>query len=842
MKIKQIFSYLYIVRAAFIGAALLASVLAFPTQVHEIYRAVSVALLDNTIASKGLAFSVIASVLAASFFFSSLSYALIEHHRYVVADPNKPRDSIQKLTPNILSAVVGVLPLLGLTVGVAISVSADLSSDSLIPILAGEGPPQHLAFQDSFLPQLPQFMNDYKLSIEVAAKEILSAVSIREVAVLFLAGICCLVFVLIVFSVRIPLLNGRSVFSFALIFSLIIVTICITAFIAFPGVLDASDKLKNIMPGLEGVAASSISLSRILGLIGISSVFFILSTYFLSCMFRAFDKLSIPILSSLIVALIVFSWAELNDNHTVRKIIIPPKQIANANPETVQASKDNELTHLSELSRDFTKWLQRRPDYIKNKFAAPVDSDEAEDKSRPFPIVIVAAQGGGIYAANLTALALSRLYHRCPAIAHHVFAVSALSGGALGAAAFAAAQRELSFKEVKAVANENVVQGLNEVCHTNEVRNDGASREVEQLARRFLQEDFIAPIAAAGLFPDFVQRFIPLAVPALDRARAFELAIEDSWNNVRSADGEDAKSIKNYMSLGLKESWQPDIVHRPWPMLILTATKPSQGSRVAFLPRKMRNEKHTRFEPATYEINADEISSNPNVSVVSQVVLPSYYDIRLSTAIGVSARFPLILPPANFGSPQFPLRLVDGGYFENTAIETALDLVDQLVEELKFEFGGDAAWRKKYAFHLLILTETDRDAGEWSLNEIGGHLQALLMTRVRRAHLARYKQAPRSYPNIEQAFTIELDRNGLNLPFGLWQSVSSQELVAQQVGLKDVIDEEACENTFSIDELKRTDWFNEDSSLHEALAMLHSNNCTYLKLLKVIRGDKASLF
>ena len=55
---------------------------------------------------------------------------------------------------------------------------------------------------------------------------------------------------------------------------------------------------------------------------------------------------------------------------------------------------------------------------------------------RKFPILVVAAQGGGIYAASATMTLLSGLQDRCSRFARHVFAISAVSGGAIGAAAF----------------------------------------------------------------------------------------------------------------------------------------------------------------------------------------------------------------------------------------------------------------------------------------------------------------------------------------------------------------------------------------------------------------------
>ncbi len=122
------------------------------------------------------------------------------------------------------------------------------------------------------------------------------------------------------------------------------------------------------------------------------------------------------------------------------------------------------------------------------------------------PLFIVATEGGGIRAAYWTATVLGKLEdgtvaeHR-PDFAEHVFAISAVSGGSLGAAAFDAA-----------------LAG----------RRGGPIRPG---LRKMLGEDFLAPPLAALLYPDFMQRFIFHPFPALDRGRWLERAWEKGGRN-----------------------------------------------------------------------------------------------------------------------------------------------------------------------------------------------------------------------------------------------------------------------------------------------------------------------
>ena len=72
------------------------------------------------------------------------------------------------------------------------------------------------------------------------------------------------------------------------------------------------------------------------------------------------------------------------------------------------------------LAAQFREWLaKRRP-----------------DPSVRYPVFIFAAEGGGIYAASGIALFLAALQDQNPRFAEHVFAISAVSGGAVGSSMF----------------------------------------------------------------------------------------------------------------------------------------------------------------------------------------------------------------------------------------------------------------------------------------------------------------------------------------------------------------------------------------------------------------------
>ena len=91
------------------------------------------------------------------------------------------------------------------------------------------------------------------------------------------------------------------------------------------------------------------------------------------------------------------------------------------------------MSNLPHDSSGFRDWLLARQ--------GEIETYGARNRGQKFPIFVVAAQGGGYYAAYHSALFLARVADRCPNFGQHVFAISSVSGGSLGAAVFTEALR-----------------------------------------------------------------------------------------------------------------------------------------------------------------------------------------------------------------------------------------------------------------------------------------------------------------------------------------------------------------------------------------------------------------
>lgn len=299
-------------------------------------------------------------------------------------------------------------------------------------------------------------------------------------------------------------------------------------------------------------------------------------------------------------------------------------------------------------------------------YEARVDKDDFASRDEPYPVFIVAAPGGGVYSAQFTATVLARLQDLCPRFAHHTFAISGVSGGSLGAAVFSSLVHDLSPQTV-----ENARCDLSLAPQPMRTFAPGAGRTHERSVLEFMARDFMAPISTAALFLDLPQRAIPYPLPFLpNRADALERAFEMAWDDV-SAPRHPMAAKDNRLAAPFLSHWDPK---GSAPALMLNATEASRGHRVVIAPFELglrQSDVMLMRRLLSFHKELADAEGGPR-------------DISLSTAVGISARFPWVLPAAPVGK----LRLLDGAIFENSGIETAMDLIAEL-KRYDVDFGRE---------------------------------------------------------------------------------------------------------------------------------------------------------
>lgn len=370
------------------------------------------------------------------------------------------------------------------------------------------------------------------------------------------------------------------------------------------------------------------------------------------------DESKLPILSGLFVAAFAFSF--WNDNHAVTTIV------------------DRDDPRLTEADREaLAKPLADTFDgYLDAKLKAAIDAGAQRCEGQPretcdprVPFVVVAAEGGGVRAAAWTALVLSKIDESVDAasgkgaFADRLVAISGVSGGSLGGALYVASRAQ----------------------------GDGVSWTT---TRKFFESDLLTPMLANMLFVDTPMRFLPFALPnrvVPDRGATFERTLEHAWAEAVAGD----------------ESRDPALFARPFdamwrggerrlPLLVANTTIVASGERMLQSPTILRK------PAAQTKVAADIRQAEPTDTPLEQDIardgrsfvgafdandclLPrkgaetdfARLGMPLSAMVHNSARFTWVSPAGRFGGASAcrGVRMVDGGYFENSGTATADDIV-----------------------------------------------------------------------------------------------------------------------------------------------------------------------
>jgi hypothetical protein len=480
---------------------------------------------------------------------------------------------------------------------------------------------------------------------------------------------------------------------------------------------------------------SPVVVPRLVGTFLLAALFVLATAINAALLTTLSNHWRVPLIPLLIGAAILFSAFDLNDDHHLRNI-----------PDGAVAGD-----HL--LQGQFKAWYESRPDHARY--------------GTDYPVYIVSAQGGGIYAAYQAAVTLARIQDRCPVFKDHVFVISGVSGGSVGAALFASLLPPTPTAEVNGSIPPTLCRDMYKL-HPR-------AGPLEQKAATSLLDDHLSPLVAGTFFPDFTQRFLPFAIPGFDRARFLETSLEISSANV--ADG--AAGLGG----SLRASWTPTGSR---PALMLNTTDAGSGLRFTLSP-----------------LIVDSGATDTNRTLRSYPLYRAGADMRLSTAAVTSARFPWVTPAATIsndliGQDGMNIRLVDGGYVDNSGVETALDMIDALSGYWSVQRkAADGRLLPKPHFILLAITTSDvPERTSLAMGETAEPIRALLSTRTSRAVIALDRAKQRMpYKTVDglpgvlagrmrlsDARPISLSGRFYDLPLGWRLSARTADMIGQQSG------------------------------------------------------------
>lgn len=405
--------------------------------------------------------------------------------------------------------------------------------------------------------------------------------------------------------------------------------------------------------------------SRLVGVV--AGVFLALSMWvFLAQALLLLDHKHKAPIAVLLLGIILFFWN--TNNHQIRTL--------------GDAYFDKKKLGDRSITSHFIRWVESR----KTDIAAwPADSSH----TRHYPIYIVAAEGGGLRAGYWTAAMLGELSQQIPGFYHRTYALSTVSGGSVGAAIY-----------TKLYADS--LQCL----PTKGCRPDAT---VDKYAKEILHQDYLSPLTTAFLVPDMLQKLSPVGIAAFDRAKYLEDALSYEYGKVtqpwkRNEKGDGYSFDEPFMNI-----WSGKSLYAV-PSLFMNCTRVENGAKAVLSNLLIDGQS---FNGA----NGKEV-----IDLQEEI----HRNIRISTAAFMSARFPIVTPPATVQHTDAHRtdwsNFVDGGYIDNSGLETALAIMTSIrnapsvVEQV---YRGDTTAIKavkqaleKVEVHLILIKNSEQKDDE----------------------------------------------------------------------------------------------------------------------------------
>lgn len=354
-------------------------------------------------------------------------------------------------------------------------------------------------------------------------------------------------------------------------------------------------------------------------------------------LFRRMGLRANPVISLLAVVLAVGS---LNGGNPV---------LHHVREKAASAAVEAGLVDRPSLGESFDSWLKR--DANCGIDVTSVEGTKSAHQVRP--MILVAAEGGGIRAASWTVRALEKLSSAGDCGSNSVFMSSGVSGGSLG-------------------------------LTLSRLYGEHAVPTMEKLA----QPDALGAAVAGAMVGDIVASGTGLMIPT--RFKDPVTGVENvAWNDRAGL----VESVWEESAGNLAQPFDPTIAG-PTGALVLNSTDTGTGCRVVISQIDLPSASDAQTTGPAHGLSCVSGQGFPlSVDLYAQQV-QCPLELRWSTATLLSGRFPIISPagraPAVTASPgegpqcrmQQGFQLIDGGYSEGSALGTISDLWPSLQAEI----------------------------------------------------------------------------------------------------------------------------------------------------------------
>lgn len=293
----------------------------------------------------------------------------------------------------------------------------------------------------------------------------------------------------------------------------------------------------------------------------------------------------------------------------------------------------------------FALWLFNRP-----------NADHYRRHHLPYPVFVVASEGGGGYAMAHAFTFLNKMSEQCPSFGQNLFALVGVSGGQIGNALYHSNAKTSSSSEVSPCIN-----GL-------------PSSHSE-----YLSTDHLSPLIAHFLFVELPRKLLFLGGTHQGRSHVLLESFNSEMKGYNPIP-DIAYDAHFWKSVAIPNGRRFALQDKP--ALVSVTVDVQSGNRFVFSPFGFI----TRSE-AHFSSNLRHHDASP---AQEATFAPSLGSVSLA-----SASFPWVTPSMrfNFGTNNAEagaysglvatrsVNLVDGGYFENTGAETLSEIVATLEAE-----------------------------------------------------------------------------------------------------------------------------------------------------------------
>jgi hypothetical protein len=491
------------------------------------------------------------------------------------------------------------------------------------------------------------------------------------------------------------------------------------------------------------VATALFSNARLAPLIGAPALVIIWATcvlLMLTGLQISAYRHSIPVITLLCAYLVTVLYFNFYPNHQIRRL---------------EGAEGGVPVATHELTSAFADWLACRPDL--------------DSYPNGYPVFLLAAEGGGGFAAIHTNNVLSTLLADNPKFIDHLFAASVVSGGGMGASSFLAS-----------VLEERKAPISGECWRNQQAYNPKA---IKARLDQFATSDLLSPLVAGALFFETIQALSPVRLPKLDRASWFEKGMEAAWERARMVTASASTAPTSTGLVGLARDyfslWAPNA---NVPALLFNVSSAETGLPLTLSPFRI-----PRAEPRTDQLGAGQIQFGDFSAFLAGDGYSPNPRVRLSTAATLSSRFPYVFPPATVAADaagHLVFEFVDGGYYDNTGIYTAAYYRDALLaakSAIRDRVMAVRNIRVDIEVHLIVVGSFKfaEPTGKGSiLSDLLSPIQAIAATRQARSFNAQSVLRARQIPHLR----FVLNADGHSFPLALKLSPATIDEIQARLG------------------------------------------------------------